>query len=178
MHDGRADPVTIQYDLAELGAPGRFEYRYRVTNVSLTPSLSWFSIDFDTALYDEGSLQITSLGLANWSQQLLASIPILGVPAQYDAYKTLGTPLGIGDTEVGFSVQFTWLGTGAPGAQVFTAYDPGNLNVLFTGVTTAANVQPPGVPEPASLALVVAAVLGAAAAGRASKQRQASTTVV
>jgi hypothetical protein len=161
-----AGPVTVEYELASLGTPGRYEYRYTVTNVALASPVSWFSVDFDPALYDESSLLITSTGLGDWSEQILGSIPILDVPAQYDAYKTTGTPLDIGDSEAGFTVQFTWLGTGTPGAQAFTVYDPGNLDVLYVGLTSAAAAPPPGMPEPATPALVLLALAGANAARR------------
>lgn len=164
-----ASPVTIDYELTALAAPGRYEYRYTLTNVSLATPLSWFSVDFDTALYDESSLAITSTGLGDWSEQLLASIPALGVPAQYDAYKTVGAGLGIGDTETGFTVEFNWLGTGTPGSQAFTIYDPATLDVLATGVTTTEGEPPPnGAPEPSSAALVLLALCGVAAGRRRS----------
>ncbi len=166
-----ASPVTIGYELTALAAPGRYEYRYTLTNVSLAPPLSWFSVDFDTALYDESSLVITTTSLGDWSEQLLASIPALGVPAQYDAYKTVGAGLGIGDTETGFTVEFNWLGTGTPGSQAFTIYDPATLDVLVTGVTTGEGEPPPnGAPEPSSAALVLLALCGVTARRRRSRR--------
>ncbi len=162
--------VTIDFDLAALAMPGRYEYRYTLTNVSLAAPLSWFSVDFDTALYDESSLAITSVGLGDWSEQLLASVSVLGVPAQYDSYKTSGASLGIGDTQTGFAVEFTWLGVGRPGSQAFTIYDPATLNVLDSGLTTAVGAPPPpnGAPEPSTAALVLLALCGAAAGRRHS----------
>jgi hypothetical protein len=162
-----AGPVSIEYELASLAGPARFEYRYRVTNVSLATPVSWFSIDFDTALFDETSLVIASVGLADWSETVLGSVPVFGVPAQYDAYKTIGAGLGIGSSEVGFAVQFTWLGAGLPGAQAFTVYDPDNLNVIDSGLTAVpGDPPPPGVPEPSTPALVLLSLCGMLAAGR------------
>lgn len=158
-----AAPVTIDYELSALSTPGRYEYRYTVTNVSLAAPLAWFSIDFDTSLYDEASLQITTTGLGDWSEQILGSV--LANPAQYDAYKTVGAGLGIGDSQGGFTVDFTWLGTGTPGAQAFTIYDQGTLDILDSGLTTAVGAPPPppnDVPEPSSMALAVLALGGAA----------------
>ena len=165
-----AVPVTIDYELTALAAVNRYEYRYTVTNLSLAVPVGWFSTDFDTALYDEASLLITSPGLSDWSEQILASV--LGTPAQYDAYKTIGAALGIGDSETGFTVQFTWLGAATPGSQAFTVYDPSTLGVLDTGRTTvlAGPLPPPppsnSVPEPSTAALTLLALYGVFAAKR------------
>lgn len=150
-----AAPVSIEYELSALASPGRYEYRYTITNLSLTTPLDWFAIDFDTSLYDESSLSITSVGAGSWSEQILASVPVFGVPAQYDAYTTPGGALGIGDSATGFSVQFDWLGTGTPGSQAFTIYDSSTFGVLSVGVTTTT-----AVPEPSTIALAVIGLCG------------------
>jgi len=156
-----AESVTIEYDVLALASPGNFEVRYTLTNVSLISPVSWFSIDFDPSLYVESSLLVTSTGLGNWSQTILGSIPILGIPAQYDAFKTVGAPLGIGTSEGGFSVQFTWLGTSAPAAQAFTVYDAGTLNVLYSGFTAP-------ISEPSTTLLVLLGLSGVLVACRAA----------
>jgi len=157
-----AVPVTIDYDLTALAAPARYEYHYTVTNLSLTTPVNWFSIDFDAALYEESSLLITSTGLSSWSEQILASV--FATPAQYDAYKTAGAPLDIGDSQAGFTVQFTWLGAGTPGSQAFTIYDSATLDVLDSGMTTAGGAPP--IPEPSTAALMLLGLVGAAALRR------------
>lgn len=165
-----AGPVGIGFELTSLAVPGRYEYRYTVTNVSLASPVAWFSVDFDSTLYEESSLLVTSTGLGNWSEQLLLSVPVLGVPAQYDAYETSGAPLSVGDSEAGFTVAFTWLGAGTPGSQAFTVYDAATLNVLDTGLTTPVGAPPPPpLPEPSSVALVLLALCGVAAASRHSR---------
>jgi MYXO-CTERM domain-containing protein len=162
-----AAAVSIEYSLVALGTPGRFEYQYTVKNLSLPTAVSWFSVDFDPYLYDEASLAITSNGTGGWSEQLLASISVLGVPAQYDAFKTAGAGLDVGESETGFSVAFTWLGAGAPGSQGFTVYDVTTFDVLDVGATSTAIVAPPnGLPEPSSAGLVTLALVGLAAGRR------------
>jgi hypothetical protein len=158
-------PITVDYELSALATPSRFEYRYTITNVAFATPVNWFSVDFDTALYDESSLAITSVGLSDWTEQVLASVP--GLPAQYDAYKGTGAALGIGDSAAGFTVQFTWLGSGTPNAQAYTIWDASTFEILGTGTTTAVGEPPPPnpAPEPTTIALVLAA-LGGVAVGR------------
>lgn len=115
--------VDLSYQVVSLGTPGRYEYRYTITNTSLASPLSWFSVDFSTSLYEESTLAVTSTGTSDWAEQILGSV--LGNPAQYDAYRTVGAGLGIGQSFSGFAVAFTWLGAGTPGAQAFTVYDAG-----------------------------------------------------
>lgn len=154
----RAAAITIDYQLTSLATPSRYEYLYSLTNDSLASPLSWFSIDFDTALYDESSLVISTVGLGDWSQLMLASVP--GLPAQYDAYNTAGTGLAVGSSLTGFKVEFTWLGAGTPGSQAFTVWDPGTLDILDTGITTASVAPPPptALPEPGTALLALLAL--------------------
>jgi hypothetical protein len=162
-----ADPVVIDYELITLAAPNQYEYRYTVRNVSLAPSLKWFSIDFDASLYLPGSITITSAGVGDWAEGLLTGLP--GDPPEYDLYN-LVSEIAVGESVAGFAVQFTWTGGGAgPGSQTFTLYDPnslGGVNELGTGVTTPLGQPPTGMPEPASLMLALTALMGAGAARR------------
>jgi len=125
-------PVEVDYELKALTEPFHYEYVYTLKNNSLALAPSWFSIDFDTARYDESSLKVTSTGKSSWTEQVLASVP--GLPAQYDAYKSVGMGPASGGSESGFTVQFTWLAPGSPGSQAFTIWDASTLDIVTTGV--------------------------------------------
>jgi hypothetical protein len=139
--------VSIQYDVVQVSG-NVYRYVYSITNSGNSASpVRLFDILFDTSLYQESSLQIVTPNPLHtqWSEQLLASAP--AVPAAYDALSLTG---GIppGTTVTGFSVQFTWLGSGTPGNQPFQIFDPNTFAILQTGTT--------GVPLPVPAASTLA----------------------
>ncbi len=72
----------------------------------------------------------------------------------------LAAPVGPGELLGGFSMTFNWLGTGAPGSQPFTLFGdnlPLDLNG-YTLFTQPLNAHP--VPEPGTLTLLGAGLLG------------------
>jgi hypothetical protein len=165
-----AAPVTIEYALNALGGTS-YQYRYKITNDTLAPSLGQFAINFDTALFDETSINITSVGSPDWVAGVLFGLP--GEPAQVDVYAPQpGDALGLGGVLDGLTVTVDWLGTGTPGAQGFLVYDPLTLVVLLTGDTVPAGTPPPpnGVPEPGSLGLAAAALVMLVGAGRVRRR--------
>ena len=147
---GSAGPVSVQYALVPMGG-NVYRYVYTITNNGSLPSgaaIKLFDILFDPTLYQESSLQIVTSQVNNsltsqWQQQILTSLPSL--PADYDALAIGGnTGITVGSTVSGFAVQFTWLGTGLPGAQPFQVYDPSStpFQLLQTGQTTATAPTP------------------------------------
>jgi hypothetical protein len=140
--------VSIQYNLVNVSG-NVYRYVYSITNSgSSTSPVQLFDILFDTTLYQESSLQIVTPNPLHtqWSEQLLASAP--SVPAAYDALSLTGG-IAPGTTVTGFSVQFTWLGSGIPGSQPFQIFDAGTFAVLQTGQTTA----PLAIPTASTLSL-------------------------
>jgi hypothetical protein len=160
-----AAPVHLRFELQSLAEPSRYEYRYELQNTSLGAGVGWFSIDFDPSLYDTGTLAISGAP-TGWDAQLLQ--PAFGLPAQFDIFSSSGV-LAAGGTEVGFAVQFTWLGAGLPGAQRFQVWDSQTFDISFDGVTSSASQT---VPEPGALALTLLALAAlAAASGRTTKNK-------
>ena len=151
-----------------------YRYVYSITNNAATGSaaIQLFDILFDTSLYQESSLQIVTPAPLHtqWSEQLLSSAP--SVPAAYDALSLTGG-IAAGSTVTGFSVQFTWLGTGTPGPQPFQVFDPNTFAVLQSGVTST---LPVGVPAASTLTLFLLGVGLSLAAAFQMRERLAGRT--
>ena len=142
--------VSIQYRLVPMGG-NVYRYVYSITNTG-SGSVQLFDIYFNTALYDESSLQIVSpanIQLA-WSEKKLVSLP--GVPVAYDALALQGG-IPAGGSASGFSVQFTWIGSGTPGSQAFDIFNPTTFAKLESGTTAPEPAST--VPLPPSLPLVM-----------------------
>jgi hypothetical protein len=165
--------VSIQYTIVPVGG-NVYRYVYSITNNAATGSaaIQLFDILFDTSLYQESSLQIVTPAPLHtqWSEQLLSSAP--SVPAAYDALSLTGG-IAAGSTVTGFSVQFTWLGTGNPGSQPFQVFDPNTFAVLQSGVTST---LPVGVPAASTLTLFLLGVGLSLAAAFQMRERLAGRT--
>lgn len=160
IQSSAASPTSISIQASVISMGGNvYRYVYSITNNGSLQGgapIKLFDILFDTSLYQQGSLQIvTPSNLSTqWSQQILTGIP--PVPAAYDSLALQG---GIpeGTTVTGFSVQFTWLGSGTPGAQPFQIFDPTTFQQLQTG-QTAVDSTPVSVPAASTLLLVLISV--------------------
>jgi hypothetical protein len=126
--------VNVRYIVEPVGG-NVYRYVYSITNSGGSPTVQLFDILFDTSLYQESSLQIVTPAPLNsqWSQQILHSVPPI-VPAAYDVFSIAGG-IPAGATVTGFSVQFTYLGSGTPGAQPFQVYDATTFALLQAGTT-------------------------------------------
>jgi hypothetical protein len=152
-----AGTISVSYNLVSLGG-NVYRYVYSITNngsVGGGAPVQLFDVLFDTSLYREPSLQIVTPSSlqAQWSEELLASLP--GVPAAYDALALRGGILA-GSTVSGFSVQFTWLGSGVPGSQPFQVFDPVTFQLLQTGQTVGSSAV--GAPAASTLSLILIGV--------------------
>jgi hypothetical protein len=153
-----------------------YRYVYTLTNNGSLPGgapLQLFDIYFDSSLYQSASLTIvTPPSLqAQWNEIIFHPAP--GLPAAYDVL-TLAGGLPVGATISGFSVQFTWLGTGVPGSQPFEIFDPNTFLSLQSGQTISDTTPIPAA-SPFSLglmgiALAVAACLQARSRNEAVRE--------
>lgn len=163
-----AHAIPINYELTPLGGTS-YRYDYTIANDgSLGPGVAveWFAILFDPALYDESTLAIVTADppASDWDELVLASGFL--IDAAYDVFALSGG-IAPGEAVSGFSIEFSWLGIGMPGAQQFEIYDIDTFDVLATGSTRTASTA---VPEPGSLALALAGAISGMATLRRRRQ--------
>lgn len=155
---------TIQYQVSDLGGNAH-RYTYSISGFSLQANQE-VDIRFDAALYG-----VLSNGVAGAGFDLLLVQPNIppGTPGDYSALALVNNPSLTGP----FSVDFTYLGQGLPGAQPYfiNQYDAaGNLvSTSVSSMTTSVGGAP--VPEPATCVL---AGLGLLAGGAFRTMRRRS----
>lgn len=149
-----AGAVSIQYNLVPQGG-NVYKYVYSVTNpAGGSAAVQDFYILFDSSLYQlNAATAIVSPAFiqSQWAQQILGPVP--GLQPAYDAFAIFGG-IPVGGTVTGFSVQFTWLGSGTPGAQPFQIYNPTTFALLQSG-NTVLSPTPLAVPAASTLSLVL-----------------------
>ena len=153
----QASATIITYDVSNVTG-SIWRYDYSVTNDALATSLGEFSLYFQLGQY-ENLLALTAP--SGWDGLIAQPDPLLPDNGFIDLLAQDGG-IGIGQTLAGFSVQFDWLGLGAPGSQPFDVIDPANFTFVDSGVTQRAVVTPPiggiSVPEPSVFALLTLAL--------------------
>ncbi|MFT3816444.1 MAG: PEP-CTERM sorting domain-containing protein [Rubrivivax sp.] len=157
----RVQAATISYTLTSLGGQD-WQYSYIVGNDDGSPaSLEEFTIYFGAGLY--GNLQLTA-SPPGWDGLLIQPDDALPAAGFLDGLAS-GTGLSAGESLGGFSVSFTYLGSGTPGSQHYDIVDPLTFAVLASGSTALAVAPPPPpppdgtVPEPGTLSMLSLAAL-------------------
>lgn len=126
--------ATIEFGVTDLGGDA-FQYHYTLINDSDAP-IEQFTIFFDPALY----ANLTDPAApADFDPLVVQPDPILG-DGFFDAL-SFSEGLAVGERLSGFSIAFTFLGVGAPGAQFFEIIDPVTFETLSSGFTRAAFVD-------------------------------------
>jgi hypothetical protein len=152
-----ADPIGVTYTVTNLGG-GSFEYTYTLSGYGLLAGddlAIYFPVATSANLTDLGS------GGADYTTFVFQPDPAIPADGEFDAVANVDNP----SLQTVLDSTFLYSGTGTPGAQAFTLYDP-NFNVISTGETMAA------APEPSSLFLLCSGLV----ATYTLRQRQRSQT--
>jgi hypothetical protein len=160
----RAD--SIDYQATDLGA-GQWEYTYTLNGFDLTNG-ELIAIYFDLSDYSNLDPSPVSPS-SDWYLQVFQPDPGIPAPGELDLVAQVDSPT-LADT---FTEDFTYLGTGTPGAQPFTLYDA-DFNDVEDEETTPA-LSP--VPEPPTL-LLVGSVLALALLFRSQFRKRATVTLL
>lgn len=147
-----AQTADIIYSTTELSSDpsagtSTWQYNYSITNT--TPGASALpAIDEFTIFYTLGTFSNMTVASSpgNWDSIANQPDPGLALDGYFDA-QSLDTGLTAGGTTTGFSVDFTFMGLGAPGAQLFNIVDYNNPNTypnpLDVGYTRLAGTAVP-----------------------------------
>lgn len=147
-----AHAVTIEYQASDLpnavGDPDLWRYVYRVT--ATFAAFSGFNVLFDPKLYSQLQDPPPAPN-AQWN--VLTAPPDATLPA--DGLYTAIAQQASASLADAFTVDFVWLGAGAPAAQPFEVFDD-SFNIIATGQTVAPGAS--AIPEPGSLLLLAGAL--------------------
>jgi hypothetical protein len=123
--------AQVSYTATDISG-NTWEYTYTVTNGGMATPLGEFTVFFNLGQYT--NLMVES-SPGNWSS--IAAQPDPGLPASgfFDA-QALNAGLAPGATLGGFSAEFTYLGQGTPGTQLFNMVNPNTYATLSAGYTT------------------------------------------
>ena len=136
--------LTLQRTMVNLvdSTPGDDRWSASYTLGGVLPTFNQgFTIFFDHLSYRDLNGPITPVG-SDWDALLIQPDPGLSAPGFFDALSLTSSPTFTGP----FTIEFTWLGAGDPGAQDYEVYTlDGGFSILQRGQVGAI-----AVPEPVS----------------------------
>jgi hypothetical protein len=159
-----ANAALVEYS-ASLIAPSQWRYDYTINVPDAPLSFDGLTVWFGSSLY-AGLAGATAP--SGWDPIAIESDPGLPADGFFDALLLSGS-VQPGAVLTGFSVTFTYLGLGTPGAQSFALYNSLDFGAVYSGSTVLG--APVGqVPVPATMGLALLAL--AAAAGSTARRRR------
>ena len=163
----RAQATSVDFTATHLSG-STWRYDYLIANDTLGTPIDEFTIFFKLGLFENLS---SPQQPAAWSSVIAQPDPGLPADGFYDS-ATMSGGIAPGGSLSGFSVTFSYLGSGTPGSQLFDIVNPVTFATLDSGQTQLAGAA--GAPEPPALTLVAAALLSAAAAHSCRRRRRHS----
>jgi hypothetical protein len=145
-----------------------WEYNYTITNNTPINPIGEFTIFYTIGLYSDLTLELSP---SNWSSIVAQPDPGLPADSFFDA-QALDAGLASGKTANGFSVEFTYLGKGTPGSQLFNIVDPSTYATLAVGNTTMVGTTAAPEIDPASAMSGITLFLGSLAVMRGRRSRK------
>jgi len=148
--------AQVSYTATDISG-NTWQYNYTLTNNTSINPIGEFTVFYTLGQYSNLTVESSP---GNWSP--IVAQPDSGLPADgfFDA-QALDAGLAAGKSAGGFSVDFTYLGQGTPGTQLFNIVNPYTYATLSTGYTTLAGSthQAPEI-DPASAAGAMTLLLG------------------
>jgi len=153
---------TIEFQVIDLGS-GMDRYVYTITGFTLLQHQE-IDLQFDATMFSNLMNPQASSG---FSAVLLQPGNPSGAPGHYSLVATMDSPPLTGP----FTVDFTFTGSGTPGAQPFAINQLDDNDVNITSVISSGTTTPLAVPEPATLSIAAAGLYLAMAARRKDKKK-------
>lgn len=164
LSGGSAQAAVIEAGLTPLGGSD-WRVDFRVTNDGSPAAITGFTVYFSEALFADLALVSSP---AEWDSIVIAPDLLLQAPGFFDALLLdPSTPLLAGQSVDGFSVQFSFLGTGTPPMLPFQIVDA-SFETLFEDTTVPFANQVPAA-SPLMLVALGLGLMGVLVRRRASK---------
>lgn len=147
-------------------------YQYTVSNPAPPHPIAEFTIWFDRTRYSNLSVIDSP---AEWDSIVIQSDESIPADGFFDSL-ALASGIGSSQSLSGFTVQFTFLAAGNPGAQPFDILDA-DFNTVFSGTTTRDPGPGGQVPEPGVISLILLGMsyFARASANRRSKRQRSAS---
>jgi hypothetical protein len=151
-----AHAVYIEYELNLIGG-NTYQYDYTVFNDDIIDGIEYFAIFFDHNTMENLALVLPFP--TDWDNDVFPPDTSLPDDGLFDSL-ALVSPIALGGSLGGFSVQFDLLGgSSGPGSQPFEVRDVDSIgNINFVNVLATGNTLS-SVPEPAALTIIFIGLL-------------------